>query len=106
MEEPGHFSFSLGQNFAVAKKRNVPIHETTEGSIPYMMWPAWLWIGTRSKFALWLSNRLATWTGSFWFVKRFRGKRPLLWLWLFLINAVSFALLVMLLFWLYHRSAV
>ena len=69
-----------------------------------MPWPAWLWIGTRSKFFLWLGNRLATWTGSFWFWKRFRGKRAL-WVWLLLINAVSFTLLALLLFCLYRRSS-
>ena len=68
-----------------------------------MPWPAWLWIGTRSTCFLWLSNRLATWTGSFWFWKRFRGTRRL-WVWLLLINATSIALLVWLFFWLHHRA--
>ena len=33
-EVPGHFSFSLGPTSVVAKTRNVPIHDTTEGSGP------------------------------------------------------------------------
>ena len=68
-----------------------------------MLWPAWLWIGTRQKFVLWLSNRLVTWTGSVYFWRRFRGRQRI-WAWLLLINAVSLSALALLFFWLHHLA--
>lgn len=68
-----------------------------------MVWPSWLWIGTRLKFFLWLGNRLATWTGVFWLWKRFRSRRTM-WLWVMLINVVSFGALCGVFFWLHLRS--
>ena len=68
-----------------------------------MVWPSWLWIGTPLKFFLWLGNRLATWTGSLYFWKRFRTKKAV-WAWLFLLNAVSMGSLCGLFFWLYRRA--
>ena len=69
-----------------------------------MIWPSWLWILTPTKFFLWLGNRLATWTGSFYFWKRFRSRRAV-WVWLILLNAISLAALGFLFSWLPHRSA-
>ena len=46
-----------------------------------MIWPAWLWIGTPLKFSVWMTNRLATWTGSFYVWKRARSKQRV-WMWL------------------------
>ena len=68
-----------------------------------MVWPAWLSITTPLKFSLWLLNRLATWTGVFYFWKRFRAQRGF-WIWITLINVVSLSALVLLFFWLYRRS--
>lgn len=68
-----------------------------------MIWPSWLWVGSRFKLSLWLANRLATWTGLFYFWKRFRSHR-LFWLWVVMINIVSVSALVLLFFWLHHRS--
>ena len=69
-----------------------------------MLWPSWLWIGTRLKFFLWLGNRFATWTGSFYLWKRLRATRHL-WVWLILVNVVSLAGLGLLFFWLHTRAA-
>ena len=69
-----------------------------------MMWPGWLWIGTRTKFSLWLGNRIATWTGSFVLWKRWRGRRRM-WMWLALLNVASLTLLALVLFWLHVRRA-
>ena len=69
-----------------------------------MIWPSWLWIGTPAKFFLWVGNRLATWTGSLYFWKRFRSRRAV-WVWLLLINTVSLAALALLLFWLHVRAS-
>ena len=68
-----------------------------------MVWPSWLWIGTPLKFFLWLGNRLATWTGSFFLWKRWRARRRV-WLWLILVNLMSFGALGVLFFWLHTRS--
>ena len=68
-----------------------------------MIWPSWLWIGTPVKFFLWFGNRLATWTGSFIFWKKFRANRKV-WLGLMLINAVSLAGLGGVFYWLHWRS--
>ena len=67
-----------------------------------MIWPAWLWIGTPVKFATWLVNRLATWSGSFYLWKRLRSHR-FFWLWFVVINTVSMGMLVAALFWLHHH---
>lgn len=69
-----------------------------------MAWPAWLWIGTRLKFFLWLGNRLTTWIGSFVVWKRFRARRKI-WVWLFLINAASLFALGLVFLWLHLRSS-
>ena len=69
-----------------------------------MIWPAWLWIGTPLKFSVWMTNRVATWTGSFYVWKRARTKRRV-WMWLLLLNAVSLGALCLFLFWLHGRSA-
>ena len=69
-----------------------------------MVWPSWLWIGTRLKFVLWLTNRLATWTGITYFWKRFRSQR-FFWWWVVLMNAVSFGGLCLVFFWLHVRSS-
>ena len=64
-----------------------------------MLWHAvTFWLGSPLKAMLWLGNRLATWTGLFFLWKRFRESR-FVWVWLFLINAVSIGGLVMLLRW-------
>ena len=68
-----------------------------------IVWPAWLWIGTRLKFGLWLFNRLGTWTGSFFFWKRFRSRRRI-WVWLMLINFLSLGALGLLFYWLHLRA--
>ena len=71
-----------------------------------MVWPAWLGLGTPLKFSLWLTNRLATWTGMALVWKRRRATRGVrLWLWLMAGNAVSFIALAVVLFWLAHRPA-
>ena len=67
-----------------------------------MVWPAWLWVGTRLKFVLWLSNRLATWTGLFFVWRRWRSRR-LIWLWLSLLNLVSLGGLLWFFFWRYAK---
>lgn len=69
-----------------------------------MIWPAWLWIGTPLKFSVWMTNRVATWTGSFYVWKRARSRRRV-WMWLLLLNAVSLGALCLFLFWLHARSA-
>ena len=68
-----------------------------------MAWPAWLWIGTRLKFGVWLSNRVATWVGSFYVWTRVNSRRKRWW-WLAALNAVSLGALVLVLFWLHRRS--
>ncbi len=69
-----------------------------------MVWPSWLWIGTRLKFLLWLVNRLLTWTGLLYVWRRFRSHRWF-WLWFTVINVVSLAGLGLLFFWLHVRWA-
>ena len=69
-----------------------------------MAWFSWLWIGTPFKFALWLANRVATWTGLFFLWRRWQSRRHA-WLWLLLLNAVSFGALALIFFWLRARSA-
>ena len=69
-----------------------------------MFWPSWLWIGSRTKLSWWLANRLATWTGLFYFWKRFRSHR-LFWFWTITINIVSLAALMLLFRRIHHRSA-
>ncbi len=64
-----------------------------------MVWPAWLWVGTRLKFSLWLANRLATWTGLVYLWRRLRSRRWF-WLWVALANLVSLGVLVAVFFWL------
>ena len=68
-----------------------------------MPWPAWLWIGTRLKFGVWLSNRMTTWVGSF-FVWTKVGSRRQRWLWIAAINVVSLGALVLMFYWLHRRS--
>lgn len=67
-------------------------------------WPSWLWIGTPIKFSVWLVNRLATWTGSFYLWKRIRSK-PHFWPSFLLLNLLSLATLCLVLFWLHVRSS-
>ncbi|MBI3996221.1 MAG: hypothetical protein HY352_01055 [Candidatus Omnitrophica bacterium] len=67
-----------------------------------MLLPSWLWIGTPVKVVLWLANRLATWTGSWYFWKRFKGRRRL-WLWLLALNALSFTALGGVFYWIHVR---
>ena len=69
-----------------------------------MVWPSWLWIGTRLKFSLWLGNRLATWTGLLYLWRRWRARRWF-WVWFVLVNLLSIAGLAAVLFWL-HRHAI
>ena len=64
-----------------------------------MVWPAWLWIGTPFKFSLWLTNRLASGGGVWYLWWRWRAKR-FFWLWVILINVVSWGGLILLFFWL------
>lgn len=66
-------------------------------------WPTWLWIGTPFKFTLWLINRALTATGVIRYWRWLRARR-FFWLWLFLINAVSFGLLALIFYWLHHRT--
>ena len=64
--------------------------------------------GSPIKIAVWVGNRIATWTGLVVMWKRLKGhpQRPKhFFLWLVVINGVSLALLVGLLWWLAHRSA-
>ena len=68
-----------------------------------ILWPPWLWISTPLKFFLWMGNRVATWTGSHLFWKRFRSRRTV-WVWLVLLNIVSLGALGLLFVWLHHRS--
>lgn len=67
-----------------------------------MVWPAWLWIGTPLKFSIWLVNRIATWTGLYYFWSRLRASR-VFWLWLVLINVLSWGALALLFFGLQHH---
>ena len=67
-----------------------------------MVWPSWLWLTSPFKWALWIFNRLATWTGLFFFWKRFRAQRHF-WLWIIFINAVSMGVLALVFFWLHAR---
>ncbi len=67
-----------------------------------MLWPSWLWIGTRAKFSLWLANRLTTWSGSFYFWRRFRSTQRV-WLWLLIINVLSWGALALLFYWMHVR---
>ena len=70
-----------------------------------MIWSplfSWVWNLTPFKAVLWLGNRLATWFGMFHFWKRFRARRSV-WVWLVLINAVSFGALIVMFVWLQHR---
>ncbi|GEM_PF-3170525 len=69
-----------------------------------IVWPSWLWISTPLKFFLWLGNRIATWTGSLYVWKRMRASR-LFWLWIVLINLLSWGALGLLFFWLHTRSS-
>ena len=69
-----------------------------------MLWPSWLWLSSPLKFSLWLTNRLATWTGLFYFWKRFRATRHF-WVWITLINALSLVGLGVVFFWLQARSS-
>ena len=62
------------------------------------MLPSWLWIGTRLKFSLWVTNRLLTWTGGYYVWKRFRARRDF-WVWIIPMNVVSFVALGGLLYW-------
>ena len=64
-----------------------------------MVWPAWLWVGTRLKLSLWLANRLATGTSLLYLGRRLRSRR-FFWLWFILINVCSLSLLALLFFWL------
>ena len=88
----------------VASRRVIPgvIHEASASVT--MVWPAWLWIGTRLKFSLWLANRLATWTGVGYLWRRLRSRRWF-WLWMVLANLLSLGALAAVFFWL-HRSSV
>lgn len=65
-----------------------------------MVWPAWLSIASPLKFSAWLVNRITTWSGLFYFWKRFRAQR-LFWVWLILINMFSLGILCLTLFWLH-----
>ena len=70
-----------------------------------MLWSSWfVWVGrlTPMKFFLWLGNRVTTWLGMFHVWKRFRSRR-LIWVWLLLMNAASFGVLVFVFVWLKHR---
>ena len=69
-----------------------------------MIWPSWLWIGTPLKFFLWLSNRVATWTGSLYVWKRLRATRHVWW-GLLVLNLVSWGGLCLLFFWLRTRPS-
>ena len=66
-----------------------------------MIWPSWLWVGTPLKFILWLSNRVATWMGSFFLWKRFRARRAI-WGWLMFFNIISLSALGLLFFCLHQ----
>jgi len=71
-----------------------------------MPWPEWwAWLGglTPMKLWLWGGNRMVTWTGLFFFWRRFRSRR-LAWLWLVLLNSVSVGALVLVFVWLKHRT--
>ena len=70
-----------------------------------MTWPAWLWLGSRLKLSLWLGNRIATWTGLYYFWKRFRARRDF-WVWCLVINLVSLAVLGGVLYWIWLRASV
>ena len=65
-----------------------------------MVWPSWLWITSPLKFWLWLGNRFATWSGALYLWRRFRARRDF-WVWMVLLNVVSFAALGCLFFWLH-----
>ena len=70
-----------------------------------MVWPAWLWIGTRTKVSLWVLNRLATWTGLVYLWRRFRSRpRRTFWLWMMVVNLVSLGGLALLFFCLHRLS--
>ena len=64
-----------------------------------MAWPAWLWIGTRLKFSVWLANRAATSTSLLVLWKRLKSRRRF-WFYFVLINLCSISVLVLILFWL------
>ena len=68
-----------------------------------MVWPSWLWIGTRLKFSLWALNRLATWTGVIYLWRRLRA-HPWRWGLIILVNLLSFGGLILLFFWLHRLS--
>jgi len=68
-----------------------------------VLWPSWLWINTPLRAVLWLCNRLVTWTGLAIFWKRFRASRAF-WVWMTLINAGSFGLLVLVFLWLHQHA--
>ena len=68
-----------------------------------MVWPSWLWIGTRLKLSLWLANRLATWTGLVYLWRRLRSRR-LFWLWVIIVNLISLGALAFLFLWLHRLS--
>ena len=67
-----------------------------------MVWPVWLGISSPVKLLLWVGNRLATWTGLFFLWKRWRESR-FVWMWLIIVNAISFGGLCFLLFWFHVR---
>ena len=70
-----------------------------------MIWApffSWFWGLTPFKALLWLGNRIATWFGMFHFWKRFRSQR-LVWVWLLLINAASFGVLIVVFVLMKHR---
>ncbi len=68
-----------------------------------MIWPAWFSFFSPLKFSLWAANRAATWTGLFYFWRKFRSQR-FFWLWMTLINLASLGALALLFFWLHTRT--
>ncbi|MBI4597928.1 MAG: hypothetical protein HY737_05960 [Candidatus Omnitrophica bacterium] len=65
--------------------------------------PAWLWITSPLKLALWCFARAATWGGTAFLWKRHRRARQHFWVRLLVLNAVSIGILVGVFFWLHHR---
>ena len=68
-----------------------------------MLWPSWLWIGTPTKVTIWLTNRLATWTGVYYFWRRFRTHRYF-WPLLITINLASVSALGLIFYWLHTQA--
>lgn len=60
-----------------------------------MGWPLWWFISGSTTWRWWLVNRLVTWVGSFYVLKRARSRH--LW-WLLLLQAASAASFGLLLF--------